>query len=364
MDNTELHYLTYDPDAIWEEMMLAYIAAGGDALYGGDEKEILLRGVLASIVQVFAGVDNALRMQTLRYAVGDYLDILGELRECARIEATAATATVQISFRQTGETGTLPAGSNMTADGLNFYATTEDIAKTGYAQTVTVSVVATRAGAEGNALLAGSDMFLTVTDDSVSEIKCIASASGGNITEDDETYRERIRTYGLASVTTGPATQYESVSMSVSSEIIDAHAINAGAGVVAVYLLLSSDTGADAILAAVYKALSPDDIRPLTDSVRVYRAANVPYTLNVKYNPATTTSTQIATAIEDYQSWQDHKIGRAFNPDRLLANLYSVGCSRVLFGDGSSFNGGDVTYTEIAENEVCKGTITLEAISG
>ena len=73
MDSTELHYVTYDPDAIWKEMMLAYITAGGDVLYPGDEKEMLLRSVQADIVQVFAGVDNALRMQTLRYAVGDYL---------------------------------------------------------------------------------------------------------------------------------------------------------------------------------------------------------------------------------------------------------------------------------------------------
>ena len=362
MDNTELHYVTYDPDAIWEEMMAAYIAAGGDALYGGDEKEILLRGVLASIVQVFAGVDNALRMQTLRYAVGEYLDIYGKLRGCTRIEATAATATVQITFRQTGQSGILPAGSNMTADGLNFYTTTEDIAKTGYSQTVTVSVAATRAGTEGNALLAGSDMFLTVTDESVSEIKCIASASGGNVREDDETYRERIRLYGLASVTTGPASQYESISMAVSSEIIDAHAINLGGGNVGVYLLLSSDTGADAILAAVYDALSPDNVRPLTDTVSVRRAEEAPYTLIVKYAAGTATSAQIAAAVENYQEWQDHKIGRAFNPDRLIANLYSAGCSRVLLGEGSTFNDGDAVYTEVEEYEVCKGTITLEAL--
>ena len=47
MDNTELHYLTYDPEAIWDEMHDAYIEAGGEALYPGDEKEMLLRSVQA-----------------------------------------------------------------------------------------------------------------------------------------------------------------------------------------------------------------------------------------------------------------------------------------------------------------------------
>ena len=42
MDNTELHYLTYDDEEIWMAMTAAYIAAGGDILYPGDEKENLM----------------------------------------------------------------------------------------------------------------------------------------------------------------------------------------------------------------------------------------------------------------------------------------------------------------------------------
>ena len=42
MDDTELHYVTYDPDEIMQEMMVAYLNAGGDLLYAGDEKEMLL----------------------------------------------------------------------------------------------------------------------------------------------------------------------------------------------------------------------------------------------------------------------------------------------------------------------------------
>ena len=107
MDNTELHYLTYDPDEIWDQMIENYVEAGGDILYPGDEKEMLLRSVQADIVQIFAGVDNALRMATLRYAVGPYLDVIGELRSCARIEASAATATVTITTNATGKSDVL-----------------------------------------------------------------------------------------------------------------------------------------------------------------------------------------------------------------------------------------------------------------
>ena len=67
MDDTELHYVTYDPKAIWLDMMMAYIEAGGDILYPGDEKEMLLRSVLADVVQVLANVDNALRKILICY---------------------------------------------------------------------------------------------------------------------------------------------------------------------------------------------------------------------------------------------------------------------------------------------------------
>ena len=365
MDNTKLHYLTYDPDAIWEQMMMNYVEAGGDILYPGDEKYMLLRSVQEDIVQVFAGVDNALRMATLRYAVGDYLDVLGEQRSCPRIAASAATATVTITTNATGKTDVLEAGTAMTADGEIFYLLAEDLTLTGYAQTVTAEVIADRTGSVGNGLLAGSEMGLAITNSGVNSIIVATDASGGNEEEDDETYRERIREYGLASVSTGPEQQYEAVAKAVSSEILDAKALNLGAGNVGVYLLLASDTGAAAILQNVLDALSAENVRPLTDNVSVYRATDIAYTLNVRYvsDNSSATSAAIAAAVSDYQAWQDQVIGRAFNPDRLMAAIYQAGATRVTWGDGSNFNGGAVTYTEIGTSQRCKGTITLTALS-
>lgn len=365
MDNTELHYLTYDPDAIWEKMMINYVEAGGDILYPGDEKEILLRAVLADIVQCFAGIDNGLRMQTLRYAVGDYLDILGEQKNCPRIEATAARATVTITTKATGQEETLEAGTTMTADGEIFYALVEDFVLTGYQQIATVEVEAVRAGSSGNGLLAGTQMQLAVSSPSVYSIISASNAGGGNEKEDDETYRERIRNYGLTSVSTGSGSQYEAAAKAVSSEIIDAKALNCGAGQVGVYLILSGETSAAAIIEEVLEALSASDVRPLTDTVTVARATDVPYTLNVQYraNSGNSVSVAIANAVTSYQEWQDSVIGRAFNPDRLMAEIYQAGATRVLWGAGSEFgNGGAVEYTEIAPTERCKGTITISAI--
>ena len=361
MDNTELHYLTYDPEQIWTEMITNYIAAGGDILYPGDEKEMLLRSVQADIVQVLAGVDNALRMQTLRYAVGEYLDVIGEMRGCIRIPATAAAAKVKITTNATGEAGTLEAGTIMTADGVTFYKLDEDLTLTGSVLTATVGITASESGSDGNELAVGTEMVLYIGNPAIYRIEVTEAASGGGEAEDDETYRERIHAYVLTAVTTGPAAQYEAAARAVSRSILDAKALNGGDGEVDIYLILDDDATPATIIQAVEDALSAADTRPLTDTVVVVEATDVTYTLNVKYesNGSSLVASAAAKAVEEYQAWQDETIGRAFNPDRLMAALYQAGATRVIWDTGSEFDGGTVEYTAIASTERCKGTITL-----
>ncbi len=361
MDNTEMHYLTYDPDAVWQEMLAAYIEAGGSLLYPGDEKYMLLRSVQADIVQVFAGVDNALRMQTLRYAVGEYLDALGEQRGCTRIQASKAKATVTITANVTGSRSVLEAGTAMTADGEVYYLLTADVTLTGFEQTVSAEIEADRAGVAGNGLLAGTQMSLARSNAGVSAITVLTDAAGGNTAEDDDTYRERIRTFMTAGVTTGPAGQYEAAAKAVSSEITDAKAVKLAAGQVGVYLILASQTGAAALVQAVEDALNDQDRRPLTDTVTVAQAEDVEYTLRVMYQASSAAGTfdKLWEAVEAYEDWQNNTVGRAFNPDRLMSALYQAGATRVAWAEGSEFDGGEVAYTEILNSQRCKGEVGL-----
>lgn len=375
MDNTEIHYLTYDPDEMWNAMTEAYFEAGGDPLWPGDEKEILLRGAERILFETLAGVDHSLRMATLRYAVGEYLDIYGEARDCYRLTATAATAEITVTLRATGVEGTIPAGSALTADGETMYSLDSDLQTSGAAETLTATVTCTEAGSKGNGLAAGTQMQFVSAWDGVTDVRAATAASGGQDTEDDDTYRDRIRTYGLSAVTTGPAGQYRSAAMAVSSEIIDAAALNRQdiepgyAGVddtVYVYLLLAEGANSAELISAVTEALNPKSVRPLNDRLSVSTAIEKTYTLEVQYatGDIQNIASAVETAVEEYKEWQEETIGRAFNPDKLKAALYSAGCSRVVFGSGSAFNGGAAEYTEIGKNEVCKGTITTAVISG
>lgn len=368
MDNTELHYVTYDPDAIWDEMIANYVEAGGDILYPGDEKEMLLRGVQASITQVLAGVDNALRMMTLRYAVRDYLDIYAD-GKVDRIQASPARAPVTLTANATGLIQTIEAGTAVTADGVVFYDFVEDIVLTGSAQTINTEVVCEREGIIGNGLLSGAEMTFAKPGSSgaaaINSIVVTADASGGNNREDDEAYRERIRQHGLMPVTTGPEDMYEAQAKGASSQILDAHALKLDDGEVGIYLILEDGASSAAIIQDVEDVLSAETTRPLTDTVTVSLAEDVTYVLNVKYSCDSSSSVlaAIAQAASDYQEWQDNTIGRAFNPDRLMAAIYQAGAMRVVWGAGSKFGtDGAVEYTEIDKDQRCKGTITLTSL--
>lgn len=362
MDN-ELHYLTFDVGEIWNEITTAYLEAGGDVLYPGDEKEMLLRAVQAVLVQSFAGIDTALRMATLRYAVGDYLDIVGENRFCERMLAQPATGRAKFTFKATGESGTLPAGTIITSDGVRLYKTQDDVLITGRAQEISVGIECTEAGQNGNGLTADTEMQLVVNNPAVTYIIITEGTAGGQNKEDDDTYRERIRTYGLTSVTTGPARQYESVAKAASSLVVDAKAVNGGAGVVRLALIVSDQDSLESVLELVKTACNDQSVRPLTDNLLVEQATEIPYKLDVTCTLPASADTNVrqavSNAVAEYQTWQESVIGRPFNPEMLTAKLYGAGCVRVLIGMDSYFGEEGVTpsYTEIDGTSICKGEI-------
>lgn len=352
------HYVEYDPEETWNDMHAAYINAGGDALYPGDEKEMLLRAVLAIGTAIMAKVDNALKMDTLEYAQGQYLDLYGGKRNCPRIAAVEATATVQIVFQATGRARTMAAGTEMTADGTLIYATTEAITRTGAAQTVEVGVVCRTAGTAGNALPQGTQMQLIQSDPAVTGITVTAGATGGIDEETDEAYRARIRRTSLASVTTGPAQQYESAAMAASAQVLDAKAFNGGAGVVEVLLIVDDDADAEDVIAEVETALSAKNVRPLGDQVTVEEAEAVEYTVNltVTVSPDTPLTGDIQETVDAWQDWQDNTIGRAQNLDRLLGMLYMIGCAQV------SIQNNPWPYVDIGSKQRGKGTVNVGVV--
>ena len=364
MADEELHFVTYDPDAIWDAMQDAYIDAGGDILYGGDEKEILLRSVQEMFVTAFAGIDNALRMQTVRYAQGDYLKLLGEERGCAYTDATSATGEILITLAEGYQAQEIEAGTTFTPDGQRFYALDTAIEYTGASQQVKANITCTEGGEQGNGVSAGTKMEPVKLTPLIVSAEIVAATAGGSDAEDIEAYRERVREAPYLSVTTGPAKQYRAHAMAVSTEIYDAVVLlGESAGTVCVYLVLDDGADASSIIAAVTSALSADDVRPLTDVVTLKEAAELEYKIDAEYvlpeNSLTVNADAMQAASDEYQEWQEHTIGRAFDPYQLIAALYKAGAERVTLKNTSTVTGHDFGYVAVNAHTRPRGKINL-----
>ena len=167
---SETYYLSYDPEELYKEMQMAYAAESGEILWPGDEKETLLRAAESIFIQALAGVDHALRMGTLRYAVGDYLDLIGENRGCIRNKSRKARAEIEIQA-EAGEERTIRAGSQLTADGDQIY-------------TLRADVVLDEPGRR--VLRGGRSVELTETE---FEILCFLAAHRGSVVSVEQIYR-------------------------------------------------------------------------------------------------------------------------------------------------------------------------------
>ena len=78
----------------------------------------------------------------------------------------------------------------------------------------------------------------------------------------------------------------------------------------------------------VENALTPKDVRPLTDKVLVGSPETVEYALAGKWFLSSSDSTLLASitkavdaAVEGYRLWQRSEPGRDINPDELIARM-------------------------------------------
>lgn len=388
MANKEIHYLSCDPEAMWEEINRIYIENGGDALFPGDEKEILLRCLLQVLVTAYAAHDTAARMRTVRYAVSDYLDLLGENMRMPRNTEEAATTTLRLTIQDGSGSVNIPKGSLFSHNGFLTFETTEAAAVLSGGRLVTVDIPArcTTGGEMGNGIAKGTVFLPIEITASIRLVETLSETTGGRNRETDDDYRARLLEGAFNGTVAGPELQYKSRAMAVSSGIVDASAVADSVfipgepdigdtyglerGQVLVSILFDesvSETDRQSLIEEVYDALSPDDVRPLTDQVIVREATSIPFALHVRYRVREDTEgnaiEDIMAAVVEYKEWQCSALGRAFDPYKLTSMLYNAGCARVEITGESQINGQPAEYTRIGKTFYLNGDVEMEEIS-
>lgn len=232
----------------------------------------------------------------------------------------------------------VPAGTRVTTQsgGVMFATLTDAVIPAGELS-VEVAAKATEAGAVGNGLVPGQLCRLVDPIPYVTSVENADTTLSGCDEETDERFRERIRTAPESFSVAGPDKAYEARVRAVSGDITAVSVTSPTPGVVDIrFVLTDGELPDEAMIEEVEHALTPKDVRPLTDKVLVGPPETVEYALAGKWFLSSSDTTLLAsitkavdTAVEGYRLWQRSKPGRDINPDELVARIRNAGAKRV-----------------------------------
>lgn len=333
----KLNFAEADPDIIDSNIVTTVEALLGRKLARADPLRIFLRGIEAIIIQQRILIDEAAKQNLLAYATGANLDHIGVLTGTERLQASAATTTLQFTLSNAREMATvIPKGTRATAGDGRLFALDEPLVITAGEESATGKATCTQVGEKGNNYAAGELKQLADPVPFIASVTNVTKTEGGADIEDDDTYRERIHEAPERFSTAGPYGAYEYHAKRASALVCDVSVESPAPGEVVVCPLLDGGViPGQEILAIVNDTLNDRRIRPLTDKVTVKAPEQVSYNIKLSYwinrddtTEALTIKTATEQAVQEFVLWQKSKLGRDINQTELYYRLRAAGVKR------------------------------------
>lgn len=308
-------------------------------LHDADPLKLIAQANCLLLYQIAQYADRAGKMALLKYSYGDYLENIGALKGIRRIEGSAARTKLRftLSIKRISTT-VIPKGTRVTAnDGI--YFETEDILEILPGEmNGEATACCKESGSIGNGYEPGSLTIMVDPVAYVDSVENISVSEGGANRESDETLAERIYLAPSAWSTAGPDDAYKYWVKTYDVGITDVKVFSPTPGIVEIYFLMQNGAiPEESMLEGLEEYLMKEEIRPLTDNVRVVAPVQQDYEIDVTYyvnesdrSRAALIQTLAENAIEEFAVWQREKIGRDINPDRLRKMLIDVGAKRVI----------------------------------
>jgi phage-related baseplate assembly protein len=207
-------------DTSVEDLLSAAISAYEDAYYAdtgesvvvepGDDVYILLYAQAERDYSILQSINNAARMNFIKYASGDYLDNLAANTGCERSAAGAAVVTLQFTLSKAQSvTVTIPEGTRASPGNSVYFATDAEASIAAGNTSVTVSATCTETGTAGNGYIAGRITTLVDSIAYVSSVTNTDTSSGGADEESDESLAEKAFLSPEGFSVAGPSGAYE-----------------------------------------------------------------------------------------------------------------------------------------------------------
>ncbi len=298
-----------------------------------------LYAAAAQIYHALQYIDRAGKQNLLKYSYSGFLDHLAAFKGLTREPAAAATTTLRftLSAERAAATG-IPVGTRAAVpDWSVYFETTQYMEIPAGAMTVDVPASCTVTGTVGNNLAVGELSKLVDPIPYMASVSNITVTAGGAEIESDDHLAERVYLFPGSYSTAGPEANYKYHAKKYSVNVGDVVVVSdQAAGTVDLYFLMTDGTEPpEEMITGLQNYLRDNNIRPMTDLVRVAAPAEVEYTIDLAYyinrsdsNRAVAIQEAVAAAVEKFKTWQ-RAIGRDINPDKLRELVMAAGAKRV-----------------------------------
>ena len=300
----EPDFVVRDPDAVTRQMVAQYEGLTGKTLYPAQVERLLVDVIAYRESLMREAIQDAAKLNLVRYSRAPMLDYLGENIGVARLDASQARTTLRFTFSPVPTVASvLPAGVVVQGGDVQF-STDVAITVAPGTQSLDVGAVCLQKGVKGNGFLAGqvrdlvSDVSgLTSNQLVVSAVQNTTTTAGGAEAEVDDHLRERIVLAPEQFSNAGSVGAYKFHALSAHQDVIDVAVVGAEMavqngqlvsingippGVVNLHPLIKTGLPCAAVKAAVLAACNADKVRPLTDLVRVFDPVRLDWSLNAE----------------------------------------------------------------------------------
>ncbi|HOW51743.1 MAG TPA: baseplate J/gp47 family protein [bacterium] len=334
---TDPLFISYDPQTVWNEMVAQFEADTGTTFHLSQYEYGLLKNGQYRELIMRVGINEAAKLNLVRFSREPIIDYIGERFGVTRLEAVKAVTTIRFTLLQTlGQNYVIDTGVQVgSADGMVIFETTEPGIIAAGQLTVDIPAECTVAGTAGNGYAANTITQLKQPLQYVdsSAVQNTTATSGGAARETTEHLKERILLAPSSFSVAGPEDAYIYYTKSAHPSVIDA-AIEAPENepcVVKVYPLMSTGIPTNAEITTIQTYLSYEKRRPLTDKVEVEAPTQVDYTISVtvqlflsEYHRTAEIKAQIETALRAYAADRRAGLGRDIVPSKIMAICQNI----------------------------------------
>lgn len=280
---TEPDFINVTQDDILTRFVANYQLLTGKSLQPAQAEQLIINAGAYEVYLQALRVQKAAVQNLVQFATGFVLDSLAKLFNVTRLPAQAASCKATLVLIAGHGDLVIPAGTRIQSqDGLATFTLQEATPVASDTDSVIVDLLCDTTGIAGNNYLAGQvNVILDPQAYLVSAVNNDMTVGGSDI-ESDDNLRERIYDAPSAYSVAGSKGAYKYFAKSASPLIIDVAVPDTpGEGLVQIYPLVDGGPTPQEILDSVEAACNPDEVRPLTDTVKALSPTFSNYNIDI-----------------------------------------------------------------------------------